>query len=78
MDRSNEVLEAIEEGVVSASVAQQTALMPYYGTQMLMNLNRSKVEITTDNKAAGVLGIPDSIDTGAIIVDENNYEYFKR
>lgn len=78
MDRSNEVLAAIEEGVISASVAQQTALMPYYAVQMLMNLNNSKVEITTDNASAGVLGIPQYIDTGAVIVDETNYQYFKR
>lgn len=78
MDRGSEVLDAIEEGIVSASVAQQTALMPYYGTQILMNLNRSKVQITTDNEAAGVLGVPAVVDTGVIIVDENNYEYFKR
>ena len=64
--------------MISASVAQQTALMPYYGTQILMNLNHSNVEITTDNAAAGVLGIPAVVDTGVIIVDENNYQYFKR
>lgn len=78
MDRGSEVLDAIEEGIVSASVAQQTALMPYYGTQILMNLNRSKVQITTDNEVAGVLGVPAVVDTGVIIVDEDNYEYFKR
>ncbi len=77
-DRDNEVLDAIEEGVISASVAQQTALMPYYAIQLLMNLNASKVEITTDNEAAGVLGVPAIIDTGAIIIDANNYQYFKR
>ena len=38
MDRSNEILEAIEDGIISASVAQQTALMPYYATQLLINL----------------------------------------
>lgn len=78
MDRGNEVLQAIEEGVISASVAQQTALMPYYAVQILYNLNNSKVDITTDNKAAGVKGVPSMIDTGVIIVDSNNYKYFKR
>jgi len=78
MDRGNEVLEAIEEGVISASVAQQTALMPYYAVQILYNLNNSKVAITTDNASAGVLGIPSVVDTGAIIVDESNYKYFMR
>ena len=30
MDRGNDVLDLIGKGVISASVAQQTALMPYY------------------------------------------------
>lgn len=78
MDRGNEVLEAIEEGVISASIAQQTALMPYYAVQILYNLNNSNVDITSDNAAANVLGIPQTVDTGAIIVDESNYKYFMR
>ena len=78
MDRGNEVLEAIAEGVISASVVQQTALMPYYAVQILYNLNNSKVAITKDNKAAGVLGIPTNVDTGVIIVDINNYKNFMR
>lgn len=78
MDRDNEVLEGISEGIISATVAQQTALMPYYATQILYNLNNSNVAITSNNKAAGVLGIPSMVDTGAVIVDETNYEYFMR
>lgn len=78
MDRGNEVLEAIEEGVISASIAQQTALMPYYATQILYNLNNSNVAITSDNAAAGVLGIPEMVDTGVIVVDSSNYRYFMR
>ncbi len=78
MDRGNEVLEGIEEGVISATVAQQTALMPYYATQILFNLNNSKVAITTDNSSAGVLGIPAAVDTGTVIVDKSNYKYFMR
>jgi ribose transport system substrate-binding protein len=78
MDRGNEVLEAIEEGVITASVAQQTALMPYYAVQILYNLKNSNVKITTDNANAGVLGIPATVDTGVIIVDKENYSYFKR
>jgi ribose transport system substrate-binding protein len=78
MDRGNEILDAIKEGVISASVAQQTALMPYYATTILYNLYNSKVAITSNNKAAGVLGIPAIVDTGAIVIDSSNYIYFKR
>ncbi|MFA5467899.1 MAG: hypothetical protein WC224_02430, partial [Sphaerochaetaceae bacterium] len=78
MDRDNEVLEGIADGIISATVAQQTALMPYYATQILYNLNNSNVAITSDNAAAGVLGIPSMVDTGAVIVDASNYKYFMR
>ncbi len=78
MDRDNEVLEGIAEGSISASVAQQTALMPYYATQILFNLYNSNVAITSNNRAAGVLGIPAMVDTGAVIIDKDNYSYFRR
>ncbi len=78
MDRGNDVVSAIEEGTISASVAQQTALMPYYAVQILYNLANSKVDITSDNKAAGVKGIPSTVDTGVIIVDKDNAKYFMR
>ena len=78
MDRGEDVLDAIEDGVITASVAQQTALMPYYAIQILMNINNSKIAITTDNAAAGVPGVPASIDTGVIIIDANNAQYFRR
>jgi ribose transport system substrate-binding protein len=78
MDRGNDVIAAIEEGTITASVAQQTALMPYYATQILINLVNSNVNISSDNNAAGVLGIPQVVDTGSIIVDASNAKYFKR
>lgn len=78
MDRGAEVLDGIAKGVISASVAQQTALMPYYAVQILYNSVNSKVAITSNNKAAGVLGVPVVIDTGAVIVDSANYKFFQR
>jgi len=78
MDRGNEVLEAIKEGVVSASIVQQTALMPFYAVQIMYQLNNYKIDITSDNKAANILPIPAVIDTGVIVVDEANYQFFMR
>ncbi len=78
MDRGAEVLDGIAKGVISASVAQQTALMPYYAVQILYNSVNSKVAITSNNKAAGVLGVPVVVDTGAVIVDSANYKFFQR
>lgn len=78
MDRGNEVLQAIKDGVISASVAQQTALMPFYAVQIMYNLNNVNIAISTDNKKAKISGTPAMIDTGVIIVDSSNYMYFMR
>ncbi|HIJ64918.1 MAG TPA: substrate-binding domain-containing protein [Candidatus Hydrogenedentes bacterium] len=78
MDRGNDILGLIGEGVIDATVAQQTALMPFYGAQILFNLQNATAPITKDNEKAGVLGVPPVIDTGVIIVDNTNYEFFIR
>jgi ribose transport system substrate-binding protein len=78
MDRGNEVLEQIGKGVISATVAQRTALMPFYAVQILYNLANEDVPITQDNAEAQVSAAPSDIDTGVIIVDKSNYKYFLR
>jgi len=78
MDRGNDVLAKIGEGVISASIAQRTALMPYYAVQILHNLANHEVPITTDNRAAGIDPVPSTVDTGVIIVDKRNYAHFLR
>ena len=78
MDRGNDVLEQIGKGVISASVAQRTALMPYYAVQILYNTANRSVPITSDNSKAGVSTAPAYVDTGVIIVDKSNYRFFLR
>lgn len=78
MDRGDEILEYIEQGVISATVAQHTALMPFYAVQALFNLNNFGIPISGDNKKAGVAEIPPVIDTGVTIIDKENCRYFFR
>lgn len=78
MDRGNDVLQLIKDGVISATVVQQTALMPFYATQILYNLSNHPAPVTSDNAKAGVSGAPAVVDTGVIIVDRGNYRYFMR
>ena len=63
---------------IAATVAQQTALMPIYAVTILYQLNHADVPISSDNVAAKVPGVPPTIDTGVIIVDQSNYKYFLR
>lgn len=78
MDRGNDVLEQIRKGVISATVAQRTALMPFYATQILYNLSNTNIPIANDNKAAGISTAPTTVDTGVLIVDRSNCERFLR
>ena len=52
--------------------------MPFYALQILYNLSNHPVPISSDNQKAGVTGVPSVIDTGVIIIDDKNYQYFMR
>ena len=78
MDRDNDILSYVQEGVIDATVVQQTALMPYYGLFILYQLNHHEIPISTDNAAAGVTGVPRVIDTGTVLVDASNCQLFMR
>jgi ribose transport system substrate-binding protein len=78
MDRDNSVLKYIEQGVIQATVVQQTALMPIYAVAILFQLNRLSVPITSNNAEAKVSGAPLNIDTGVIVVDASNCRFFRR
>ncbi len=75
-DRDNSLLELIDEGIITATVVQRTALMPYYATLILWQLHNSKVALTLDDKAANVLNIPTFIDTGVMIVGKDEAKSF--
>ena len=76
MDRDNGTLEMIRAGVITASVAQKTALMSYLGTKLLYGLKRGTVKITTDDARAGVTPLPASIDTGILVITKANASFF--
>jgi len=78
MDRSRYVLKKIEEGVITATLVQQTALMPYYAMQILYNYNHNPVPIVPDTKEAGITGTPVYIDTGVFVIDKKNCKAFMR
>ncbi len=76
MDRDDGTLKAIEDGLIYASVAQQSALMSYYGTKLLYYLNHGPVPITQNDRAAGIRAVPAYIDTGTVQITKENAKYF--
>jgi ribose transport system substrate-binding protein len=76
MDRDDGTLKFIEDGVIHASVAQKTALMSYLGTKLLYYYNHAPVPVVPDNEAAGIIPLPESVDTGTIIITQDNAHFF--
>jgi ribose transport system substrate-binding protein len=76
MDRDDGTLKFIEDGVITASVAQKTALMTYIGTKILYYLNHAPVPIVPDNETAGIVPVPESVDTGTIVINKDNAHFF--
>ena len=76
MDRDDQTLDFVEQGVILASTAQKTALMSYLGTLMLYQYVNHPVPIVANNVAAAVTPLPSTVDTGALIIDKSNAHFF--
>jgi ribose transport system substrate-binding protein len=76
MDRDDGTLKFIQDGVIDASVAQKSALMTYYGTILMDGLKYNPVPIVADNKAAGIVPMPEAVDTGVVVINKDNAQYF--
>jgi ribose transport system substrate-binding protein len=80
-DREDAVLDYIKKGVIGASILNKTALEAYMAIQLLEAYNDSKigladVPISSDNKAAGVIAMPQNVYMGTVVVDKTNVQYF--
>ena len=76
MDRDDGTLKFIEDGVIQASVAQKTALMSYLGTKFMYYMNHAPVPVVADMEAAGITPMPESVDTGTIVINKDNAAFF--
>lgn len=76
MDRNSDVLEKIDQGIVTGTVAQNDAAMAFWALQTLYNYNYNQAPLTSDNAAAGVNAGPSQVLTASNYVDKSNLEYF--
>jgi ribose transport system substrate-binding protein len=76
MDRDDTTLKSIEDGIINASVAQRTSLMSYLGVKLMYYYNHARIPITLDDKAADIISMPSTVDTGTIIINKDNAKYF--
>jgi len=76
MDRNSDVLQAIADGVLTASVAQDDAAMAFWGLQVLYNFNHNQAPLTVDNKAANANTGPFNVYMNANYIDKSNLQYY--
>jgi ribose transport system substrate-binding protein len=76
MDRNSDVLQAIADGTLTGTVAQDDAAMAYWAMVTLYNFNHHQAPLTTDNKAAGVHTGPFNLYMSSNYIDKSNLQYF--
>lgn len=76
LDRNSDVLQLIQKGVITGTVAQDDAAMAFWALQTLYNYNHHQAPLTSDNAKAGVHTGPSIIYMSSNWVDQNNLQYF--
>lgn len=75
-DRNCDMLPYIENGTITASVAQKTYTETYLAVQMLYDLHYNRLRIVSDWRKAGIDPLPENIDTGIIPITRSNVKFF--
>ena len=76
MDRNSDVLQKIEKGIITGTVVQNDASMPYWALLVLYNNVHNQPPLTSNNKKAKVSAEPDMIYTAVNYADKSNLKFF--
>ena len=76
MDRNSDILQKIDKGVITGTVVQNDAGMPFWALMLLYNANRFQPPLTSDNIGAKVNAHTSSIFTSINYADKSNLKWF--
>ena len=77
IDRDAATLEYIKNGDIYSTVAGKQYTEAYYGTKILFDYRHgSKAAFSNDDVTAGMVIAPQFIDTGALVINQDNVDYF--
>jgi len=76
MDRNSDVLQAIQDGILTGTVAQDDAAMAYWALLVLYNYNHHQAPLTSDNAKAGASTGPSNVFMSVNYIDKNNLQYY--
>ena len=76
-DMDQELLDLIDEGYVSASLAQSFAVETYYAIMAMHSINNSSLYVSKDDAAAGFIPSAANIITALPFITKDNLEFFQ-
>ena len=76
-DRDEATLDLIENGEVAASFAQNSYVEGYIATQWLHAYVNDRLKVVENYRELGINPLPDSVDSGSIIITAENQEQFR-
>jgi ribose transport system substrate-binding protein len=76
MDRNSDVLQAIQNGDLTGTVAQDDAAMAFWCMLVLYEYKHNQAPLTVDNAKAGAQTGPNTVFTYANYIDKSNLSYF--
>ena len=76
IDKDAPTLEAIKNGDIYATVIGKQYTEVYYAVKFLYDYNHNNLKLVSDPKAAGISPLPYFVDTGSIVITQDNVDYF--
>lgn len=76
-DYDEGTLDLIDKGELSATLAQGTWQMGYWGLMMVAAVRNEKIKSVSDWKAAQISPLPPNVDTGVVVITKDNSKYWR-
>jgi ribose transport system substrate-binding protein len=70
-------LDLIDNGDLSATLAQGTWQMGFWGMMFVYMVANGKIESVTDWQAAGISPLPPNVDTGVVVINQSNSQFWR-
>jgi ribose transport system substrate-binding protein len=77
-DYDEGTLDLIDSGQLSATLAQGTWQMGYWGMKMLKAVVDGQIQSVSDWRAAGISPLPPNVDTGVVVITAENSQYWRQ
>ena len=76
-DYDEGTLDLIDSGQLSATLAQGTWQMGYWGMKMVYAVANGLIKSVSDWQAAGISPLPPNVDTGVVVITKENSRYWR-